>query len=115
MGTPAVTVPDQAPAKVEFSPEQQEHINNLFNQRFAKITSKHDAEMKAMSEKLEELKTKAEAAPVPVVPSAATEKEKEEEAKKQMKAYLDQERLNTRNAQQQVATEREEKDKLLAE
>ncbi len=116
MGTPVVT-PEVTPAKVEFSAEQQEHINNLFNQRFAKITSKHDAEMKAMSEKLEELKVKADEVKPPVVTPAptATEKEKEEEAKRQMKAYLDQEKLATNTAKQQVRTEQEANARLLAE
>src|SRR5690242_17177652 len=84
------------PVKVEFSPEQQEHINTLFNQRFAKITSKHDAEMKAMSDAVEALKAKTVEPPVPpVTPPVKTANE--EENARQMKAFLDAEKDKTKN------------------
>jgi len=100
------------PAKVEFTPEQQEHINTLFNQRFAKITSKHDAEMKAMSDAVEELKAKA-VVPPPVVPPAKTATE--EENARQMKAFLDQEKAVTKGVQSLLDAERADKAKVIAE
>lgn len=100
------------PAKVEFTPEQQEHINTLFNQRFGKIQSKHEQEMKAMSEAIETLKTKVPD-PAPVVPAAKSATE--EENARQMKAFLDQEKAVTKGVQSLLDAERADKAKVIAE
>jgi hypothetical protein len=109
MATPVITPPE--PVKVEFTPEQQEHINGLFNTRFAKVQTKHEAEMKAMSDAIEALKTtKVEPPPVVVPPSGDPE-----ENKRQMKALLDAEKLQTRNIQSLLDVEKAAKEKVIAE
>lgn len=95
--------------KVEFTPEQQEHINNLFNQRFAKITTKHESEMKAMSDSIEALKVKATPTPTPT-PSPDTD-----ENKRQMKELLDAERAQTTNIKNLLDASNTEKAKILEE
>lgn len=107
-GNPIVENP---PAKVEFTPEQQEHINNLFNQRFAKITSKHESEMKAMSDAIEALKTKPPETKKDDPPSGGND----EENKRQMKALLDAERQNTTNVKNMLEAEKAEKTKIIEE
>jgi negative regulator of genetic competence, sporulation and motility len=54
MSTPAI-VPDQ-PAKIEFSAEQQLHIQKLFDERFAKIATRKEAELKPLQDELAETK-----------------------------------------------------------
>jgi hypothetical protein len=43
--------------KVELTPEQQEHVNRVFDTRFAKIQKKHEEAMQKMQAELEALKT----------------------------------------------------------
>lgn len=98
--------------KVEFTPEQQEHINNLFNQRFAKVATKHEQEMKAMSDAIEALKTKTAEPPAP---PKAGDTPTEEENKRQMKALLDAERQQTNSIKSLLDAERAEKAKVIEE
>jgi hypothetical protein len=111
-GNEIVTPP--VPVKVEFTPEQQEHINTLFNTRFAKVSSKHEQEMKAMSDAIELLKTEATKPPVtPVTPPVKTATE--EENARQMKAFLDEEKNKTKGVQGLLEAERADKAKIIAE
>lgn len=100
-----------AAKKVEFTPEQQDHINKLFNSRFAKVTEKHEVEMKLMSEAIEKLKTP----PVVVPPIAPKEGAVEAETARQMKEFLEAEKNNTKTMKGLLDAERAEKDKVLAE
>src|SRR5271157_1072134 len=98
------------PVKVEFTPEQQEHINNLFNQRFAKVTAKHESEMKAMSDAIEALKTK----PVVVTPPVK-EGNTSEDNVRQMREFLAQEKENSKNLKGLLDASKVEKDKIIEE
>jgi hypothetical protein len=117
MSTPAVTPdPNNPPVKVEFTPEQQEHINGLFNSRFAKIQSKHEQEMQAMSQKLEELK-----AAIPQKNDPPTNGgnngggNADEENKRQMKALLDAEKAEKASLRNLLDAEKQEKAKIVEE
>ena len=98
------------PVKVEFTPEQQEHINNLFNQRFAKVTAKHESEMKAMSDAIEALKTK----PVVVTPPVK-EGNTSEDNVRQMREFLAQEKENSKNLKGLLDASKQEKEKIIEE
>lgn len=111
MSEPVVVEPAAAPKTPEFTAEQQEHINKLFNQRFATVQSKHENEMKLMSEAIQDLKTKQ---PV-VVAEPVKEGADAEENKRQMKALLDQEKSQTANMRTLLETEKAEKAKVLEE
>lgn len=105
--------------KIEFSAEQQEHINKLFTDRFGKISGKHDSEMKAMADKLEEMKKAIEDAGKKTTTTAAaagSEPNKDDdESKKQMKALLDAEKANTTNMKSLLDVERTEKLRVIEE
>jgi hypothetical protein len=99
------------PPKVEFTAEQQEHINNLFNQRFGKIQSKHEQEIKGLSDSIELLKAKQ----TPEPPAPPAKSATEEENARQMKAFLDQEKAVTKGVQSLLDAERADKAKVIAE
>jgi hypothetical protein len=61
MAEPAV-IPSVDPVKIEFSPEQQAHIQKLFDQRFAAISTKKEAELKPLQDENAELKKQLEEA-----------------------------------------------------
>lgn len=98
--------------KVEFTAEQQEHINTLFNSRFGKIQSKHEQEMKAMSDAIEALKVKT---PEVIPPAKKDDATDAEENKRQMKALLDAERAQTTNMKNLLDAEKADKVKVLEE
>lgn len=76
-----------AKKKVEFTQEQQDHIQNLFNQRFAKIKEQEEAKAKALQEQIDALKAQQPTKE----PVAATD----EELRKQNLALLNAEKQNT--------------------
>ncbi len=96
----------------QFTAEQQEHINGLFNKRFATVQSKHDNEMKLMSDAIDALKA---AKPVAVEPVVVKDGADAEENKRQMKALLDQEKTQTANMRTLLETEKADKLKVLEE
>lgn len=55
MATPVITPPVE-PVKIEFSAEQQAHINRLFDQRFATVQQKAEAAAQPLREEIEKLK-----------------------------------------------------------
>jgi hypothetical protein len=77
---------------VELTPEQQEHVNKVFNARFAKIESKHEEEMKALKTQLDSLTKKDD-------PPPGKKDEEDSAEKKQFKGLLDQEKTRTKNAE----------------
>jgi len=86
-----------AAKKVEFTPEQQEHINRLFNQRFAKVAEKNDATLADLTTRLAAAEEAAKAVKKPV--DKSVDNADADEAKKQMKALLDAEKLRAANAE----------------
>lgn len=99
-----------AAKKVEFTPEQQEHINNLFNQRFAKVTAKHESELKEMSASIEALKAKTNVV-VPPIDKGNTS----DDNVRQMKEFLAQEKENSKNLKGLLDASKAEKDKIIEE
>lgn len=115
MSEPTVTpvvppVPPTPPTPPEFTPEQQEHINKLFNQRFAKVSEKHEQELKQMSEQFEALKKQV--TPPPVVPKTGNS---DEDNIRQMKEFLAQEKENNKTIKTQLDAEKLEKARVLEE
>jgi hypothetical protein len=77
---------------VELSPEQQEHVNRVFDSRFAKITSKYEEKLTAMQGELDKLTAGKKDDPPPKDGEDTPEK-------KQFKGLLDQEKTKTKNAE----------------
>lgn len=111
MATPVIVPPVEPVVKPQLDAETQDYVNNLFNQRFAKIQSKHEQELKALSDKLEELKT----APPVAVPPVVVPTTDPEESKRQMKQLLDAEKANTRSIQSLLDVEKADKLKVIQE
>ena len=109
--TPTPIVPVVEPPKPpEFSAEQQEHINRLFNARFAKVSEKHEQELKQMSEQFEVLKKTV--TPPPAPPKVGNT---DEDNIRQMKEFLAQEKENNKTIQTQLTAEKAEKARVLEE
>lgn len=101
---------------VEFTPEQQDHINKLINTRFAKVTEKHELEMKAMADEVQAQKDKAAAAAAAKPADDKGDKGGDaEENKRQMKALLDAEKLQTANMRNMLESEKAAKLKIQEE
>lgn len=85
----------QNPPKVEFTAEQQEAVNKLINDRFAKITSKHELEVKRLKDEAEAAR-QLQTAPVtpPVVPPVA------DATVDQYKQIIEAEKLKVKNAEE---------------
>jgi len=96
--------------KIEFSPAQQEHINNLFNRRFAAVSTKHEAELREMSARIEALKTAPPVVPVVVPPVA-----KDDDTVRQMKDFLAQEKENTKTMKLALDAEKQDKARVIEE
>lgn len=95
-------------AKVEFTTEQQEHINTIFNTRFAKISEQKEQEKKALEDKIAALETAvaAKAKETAKEGSAAADATKDEEARKQTLDLLNAEKQQTKAAKDAFETER---------
>jgi hypothetical protein len=104
-----VVPPVVEPPKVEFTPEQQEHINKLFNQRFAKVSEKHESELREMSVKIEELK----AAVPTTVPTVVPKNNNTDDNVRQMQDFLAQEKENTKNLKSLLEAEKSDKAKII--
>jgi hypothetical protein len=109
---PAVAPAAPAAPVVEFTAEQQEHINKLFNARFAKINEKHEQEIKGLSDSIEALKKETKPAVAPVAPK--TENTTDENVR-QMQGFLAQEKENSRNLKGLLDAEKVAKDKVIEE
>lgn len=96
-----------APPKVEFSKEQQDLINSLFDTRFGKITSKHNDEKKALQDKIDELTKLLDAKGTDDKDNKDGKGKDKENLEKQFKALLDAEKQNSQRALD-IARQKEE-------
>ena len=111
MSTPAIT-PD--PTKIEFSAEQQAHIQKLFDARFAAIATKKEAELKPLQDKVSALEAElaeARKAATPVDPAAPKTGEAEREQQLQI---LRAEQQNTAAAKAAYEREKQRADETAA-
>jgi hypothetical protein len=100
-----------AEKKITFTEEQQTAINTLINQRFAKVSEKHEAEKKALADEKAALQAQLEE-----VKAGKHKKEGEEDPKeKQYKDLLTNEKAQTAAAKQALEKESNEKKSLAAE
>lgn len=96
--------PDVKP-KVEFTAEQQDHINTIFNTRFAKISEQKDAEKKVLEDKVAALELAVAAKPKVDTPNDAPDAKVEEE-RKQTLNLLNAEKQQTKAAKDAFDAER---------
>lgn len=101
-----VKTPEQIEAEKkvpQFSTEQQEFINKIINDRFGKVSSKHEAEKSALEAKVNELTTKLTEASTKTVESDLEKGKGKEQDKEQFKQLLDTEKTKVKNAELNAA------------
>jgi hypothetical protein len=88
---------DPNASKITFSTEQQEHVNNVVKERLARQAASLRTDFdKSLNEKLEALRTELAAKKTEQqVNAGATEKEKEEESKRQQRELIEAEQRKT--------------------
>jgi hypothetical protein len=101
--TPEQLAAEEAAKKTpQFSTEQQDFINKIINDRFGKVSSKHEAEKSALEAKVNELTTKLTEA-TKVVDPDLDGKGKNDKDKEQFKQLLDTEKTKAKNAELNAA------------
>lgn len=90
--------------KVELSKEQQDHVNKIFDQRFGKITAKHEQEVARLAAELETAKAVKDAAAV----EAEKNKGEDDPEKKQFKGLLEAEKNKAKLAEAEMTKARNE-------
>lgn len=91
--------------KVELTKEQQEHVNKIFDQRFGKITAKHELELSRLAAELETAKAAKDAA---AAAEAEGKKVEDDPEKKQFKGLLEAEKNKAKLAEAEMTKARNE-------
>jgi hypothetical protein len=82
--------------KIEFSEKQQEFIQKMLDDRFAKIKNKHDSEVKKLTTELEDLRTKEKEKDALHPDDKKDDKKDDDGARKQFQSLLDAEKNKTK-------------------
>lgn len=96
---------DKSTAAPQFTTEQQDFINKLFDTRFGKINAKHEQEKKDIEARFQA--QLEEAKKVTDDKDKSKDKDKDDDVKKQFKSLLDVEKENTKKALE-MARQRED-------